>query len=533
MRVQLESGGIDQIRAETVIVPTLRRGETPVELPQGLAALDRRLAGRLGDALASGDFKANAGDRLVVYGPRNGPRNGSRKGAASGDLVRCVLLGLGEAESLDDNALRELGGHVGREFKRSGTDRIALVVPPASELAAERSACLIAEGAVLGAYRFDRYLSRSGKENGKAGKAAKKKPAEAGRLDVVYVRTPRSLATLRRRVAEAVDVAGCQVVARDLSNEPPNVLTPDALAREARRIAREVGLSCRVLDVPEMTRQGMGALLAVGQGSVHPPRLIVLEHRPRTGGRTRRGKPETLALVGKGITFDSGGLSLKTATGMPDMKHDMSGAAAVLGAMRAIALLELPIRVVGLLAAAENMPSAAAYRPSDIIKSASGQTIEIVNTDAEGRLVLADAIHHAVSRYAPSALIDIATLTGAAMMAFGPWATAGLGNDEGLLGEVRAAAEATGETVWPMPLLDAHEKAMRSKVADWKNSAGRDAGISTAAAFLRGFVAKTPWVHLDIAGSGMTSTQSPVHIGGGTGVGVRLLTQWVRGRASA
>lgn len=520
MRVQLESGGIDQIRAETVIVPTLRRGETPVVLPQGLAALDRRFAGRLADALASGDFKANAGDRLVIYGPRGG------------DQVRCVLLGLGEADKLDDDALRDLGGHVGREFKRSNTDRIALVVPPASELAADRSACLIAEGAVLGAYRFDRYLSRSGKEEA-GSKRSRKKAAEAGRLDVVYVRAPRSLATLRRRVAEAVDVAGCQAIARDLSNEPPNVLYPESLAREARRIAREVGLSCRVLDVAAMTREGMGAILAVGRGSVHPPRMIVLEHRPRTGSKSRRARTETLALVGKGITFDSGGLSLKTASGMPDMKHDMSGAAAVLGAMRAIALLELPIRVVGILAAAENMPSADAYRPSDIIKSASGQTIEIVNTDAEGRLVLADAIHHAVSRYAPRALIDIATLTGAAMVAFGPWATAGLGNDDALLEEVRAAAAVTGEKVWPMPLFDAHEKAMRSKVADWKNSAGRDSGISTAAAFLRGFVAKTPWVHLDIAGSGMTSNQTPLHVGGGTGVGVRLLTQWVRARASA
>lgn len=521
MRVQLESGGIDQIGAETTIVPIVRRGETPRDLPQGLAALDRLLSGRVADALASGDFKANSGDRLVVYGPRGR------------DLVRCVLLGLGEAESVDAAALRELGGHVGREFKRSSSDRIALVVPPVSELAAERSACLVAEGAILGAYRFDRYLSKKNGEDRKKGKA--KRAAGSTRLDLVYVRPPRSLATLRRRVGEAVEIAGCQVVARDLSNEPPNVLFPDALAREARRMAREVGLGCRILDVPEMTRLGMGAILAVGQGSAHPPRMIVLEHRPPGRGSAtsaRRAKSETLALVGKGITFDSGGLSLKTATGMPDMKHDMSGAAAVFGAMRAIAKLELPIHVVGILAAAENMPSANAYRPSDIIKSASGQTIEIVNTDAEGRLVLADALHLAITRYAPSAVIDIATLTGAAMMAFGPWATAGLSNDEALLAEVRAAADATGETVWPMPLLDAHEKTMRSKVADWKNSAGRDAGISTAAAFLRGFVAKTPWVHLDIAGSGMTSNQTPLHIGGGTGIGVRLMTQWVRQRAS-
>ncbi|MEZ4332933.1 MAG: leucyl aminopeptidase [Myxococcota bacterium] len=527
MRVQLESGGIDAIRAETVILPCLRRGGPPRDLPQGLVALDRRLSGRLADALASGDFKANAGDRLVVYGPRGG------------DWVRCVLLGLGEADKLTDEGLREVGGHVGREFKRSSCDRIALVIPSVSELTNDHAACLLAEGAVLGAYRFDRYLSKKSLDDGASRPRRARKDA-APRLDLVYVRAPRSATTLKRRLAETVVVAECQTVARDLSNEPPNVLYPEALAREARRIAREVGLRCRVLDVPAMTRLGMGAILAVGQGSAHPPRMIVLEHVPgarRAGagsgrGRGRKRAGETLALVGKGITFDSGGLSLKTASGMPDMKHDMSGAAAVLGAMRAIALLALPIRVVGILAVAENMPSANAYRPSDIIRSASGQTIEIVNTDAEGRLVLADAIDHAVKRHAPSALVDIATLTGAAMLALGSWASAGLTNDESLLEEVRAAGTATGEIVWPMPLFEPHEKAMRSKVADWKNSAGRDAGISTAAAFLRGFVGKTPWVHLDIAGSGMTSNQTPLHVGGGTGVGVRLMTQWVRSRAS-
>jgi leucyl aminopeptidase len=198
--------------------------------------------------------------------------------------------------------------------------------------------------------------------------------------------------------------------------------------------------------------------------------------------------------------------------------------------MRAIALLDLPIHVVGILAAAENMPSGTAYRPSDIIETASGQTVEIVNTDAEGRLVLADALHHAAETFAPDAMIDVATLTGAAMLAFGPWATAGLGNDDALLDEIRAAGGRCGETVWPMPLLPAHEKAMRSKVADWKNSGGRDAGVSTAGAFLQGFVGDIPWVHLDIAGSGMTATQTPLHIGGGTGVGVRMLTEWVRSR---
>jgi leucyl aminopeptidase len=280
------------------------------------------------------------------------------------------------------------------------------------------------------------------------------------------------------------------------------------------------------MAVPELEKRGLGAILAVGQGSIRPPRMIVLEH----GATAKRKRSGTLALIGKGITFDSGGLSLKTAAGMLEMKHDMSGAATVFGAMRSIALLDLPIHVVGVIAAAENMPSATAYRPSDIIETGSGQTVEIVNTDAEGRLVLADALYYATETFAPDAMIDVATLTGAAMMAFGPWATAGLGNDDDLLAELRVAGEQTGETVWPMPLLDVHEKATRSKVADWKNSGGRDAGISTAGAFLRGFVGKTPWVHLDIAGTGMTATQTPLHIGGGTGVGVRMLTQWAQNR---
>jgi leucyl aminopeptidase len=460
------------------------------------------MGGRLSDALAAGDFRADAAERLVIYGPRDG------------ELVRCILLGQGGAEAIDADGLRTLGGRVGRETRRPNVGRVALLVPAGVGLSPERSAPLLAEGAVLGAYKFDRYQTTAGK-------------AKAGSpLRIVYVRKVKSITNLRKAAKQVIQVAESQLAARDLSNEPPNSIYPESLARECRRMARSVGLRCHVMAVPELERRGLGAILAVGQGSIRPPRMIVLEH----GATARRKKAGTLALIGKGITFDSGGLSLKTASGMLEMKHDMSGAAAIFGAMRAIALLDLPIHVVGVLAAAENMPSATAYRPSDIIETGSGQTVEIVNTDAEGRLVLADALHYAKESFAPDAMIDIATLTGAAMMAFGPWATAGLGNDDELLAELRVAGERTGETVWPMPLLDVHEKAMRSKVADWKNSGGRDAGISTAGAFLRGFVGKTPWIHLDIAGSGMTSTQNPLHIGGGTGVGVRMLTEWVRSR---
>ncbi len=505
MRIQIDSGSAADIKADTVVIPITRRGETPTALPHGLGGLDRRMGGRLGDALATGDFKAAPGDRLAVYGPRDG------------SLTRVILLGLGEADRIDEGRLRTFGGRVGRETNREGSGRVALVVPNGPGLGPEGSVAAFTEGALLGSYRFDQYKS--------GGPRKGRRPA----MKIVYARKVKSLAALRASAKRAATIAECQIQARDLSNEPPNTLYPETLAREARRMAREVGLKCSVMNVAEMKRRGMEAILAVGQGSLRPPRMIVLEHGA-TAARKRRG---TIAMIGKGITFDSGGLSLKLAGGMLEMKHDMSGAASVFGAMRAIAILDLPIHVVAVIAAAENMPSHMAYRPSDIISSGSGQTIEIVNTDAEGRLVMADALDHAVKTFKPDAMIDIATLTGAAMLAFGPWATAGLGNDDRVLEELRAAGEATGETVWPMPLLDVHTKAMRSKVADWKNSGGRDAGVSTAGAFLQGFVGDTPWVHLDIAGSGMTAEQTPLHIGGGTGVGVRLLTEWVRARADA
>jgi leucyl aminopeptidase len=272
----------------------------------------------------------------------------------------------------------------------------------------------------------------------------------------------------------------------------------------------------------------MGALLAVGQGSANPPRLVVLEHRPRRRNRA------TLCLVGKGITFDSGGISIKPAGGMQDMKHDMSGAAAVVGALRAAALLDVPLHVVGILAAAENLPGGGAYRPGDILTSMSGRTIEIQNTDAEGRLVLCDALHFARTQFEPAAIIDLATLTGACVVALGSHASGLFSNHTGLVDALRRASEASGERVWPMPLFDEHRDEMRSQVADLKNVSGsRDAGASTAAAFLSRFVGETPWAHLDIAGTAYTGKTGPYQPYGATGVGVRLLAElmqdWPRG----
>jgi leucyl aminopeptidase len=363
---------------------------------------------------------------------------------------------------------------------------------------------------VLGAFRSDLWKT---KRNGV--------PTAVTRV-VVLAERAGELRAAREAAALGVVVAESQNVARRLSNEPANLLPPVALAAEARQVAREVGLRCRVLDVPEMRRRKMGALLGVGQGSANPPRLVVLEHAPR---RSARGRA-TVCVVGKGITFDSGGISIKPGAGMHEMKHDMSGAAAVVGTLRAAALLELPIHLVGVLAAAENMPGGKAYRPGDVLTSMSGQTIEIQNTDAEGRLVLCDAIHYAKTEFEPDAIIDLATLTGACVVALGSHATGLFGNNDVLSEAIRKAGGTSGERMWPMPCADDHREAMRSQIADLKNVSGsRDAGASTAAAFLSTFVGDTPWAHLDIAGTAYTSKSGPCQPFGATGVGVRMLVE--------
>jgi leucyl aminopeptidase len=260
------------------------------------------------------------------------------------------------------------------------------------------------------------------------------------------------------------------------------------------------------------------------------PRAARTRVRARKGARTRKpaAGPAPVCVVGKGITFDSGGISIKPAAGMEEMKHDMSGAAAVVGALRACALLEIPQPVVGVIGAAENMPSGTAYRPGDVVKTMAGKTIEVLNTDAEGRVVLADALHYARTHYEPCAIVDLATLTGACMVALGRWASGLFGNHERLIEMVRAAGDATAERAWPMPLLDGHKEEIRSQIADIKNTGGRQAGASTAAAFLSHFVGDTPWVHLDIAGTGWLTNGGTYLKRGATGVGVRLLLELLR-----
>jgi leucyl aminopeptidase len=326
-------------------------------------------------------------------------------------------------------------------------------------------------------------------------------------------------------ISEASALVDAVNLARDLSQAPGNVMTPTVLADRAREMAESRGLSVQVWGKEELRERGMNAILAVNSGSAQEPRLVMMKYECATEGA------KTLAVVGKGITFDSGGISLKDPSGMENMKHDMSGAAAVTGFLQAAADLKLPVNVVGIFAATENLPSGTAYKPGDVFKTYQGTFIEIVNTDAEGRVVLSDALAYAVEQD-PDAIIDLATLTGACVVALGHHASGGMGNDEGLLSLVKQAGDVSGERVWPLPLWKEHRRDIDSPIADIKNTGGRAGGALTAAAFLQCFVGGKPWVHLDIAGTAYTEgwSRTPPYQppSCATGVGVRLLVELAR-----
>jgi leucyl aminopeptidase len=484
MKVTVDSRAPLEVATDLLALPMSTLGGKKARLAPRVAEVDRALGGQIAAVVANGDFSGKKGEALVLYPA--GRRMKAR---------RVVLLGLGDAAQIDVDALRCIAGRAIGHASGRKVARVALVLPK-SPLAGEAPGIqALAEGAVLAGYRYDVY--RGGKDDDGDSRVT---------TFSLHLERGGNLRSARAAAKRGVVLAESQNEARQLSNEPANALPPAELASAARRVAKEVGLRVRVLDVPELERRKMGAILAVGSGSAHTPRLIVLEHVP--GGRKRAGS-RPFCMVGKGITFDSGGISIKPSPGMDEMKHDMSGAAAVVGAMRACALLDLPTHVVGIIGAAENMPSSTAYRPGDIVTSMSGKTIEILNTDAEGRVVLADALHYAKTEYDPCAIVDLATLTGACVVALGRFATGLFGNHEGLSEMVRAAGEATAERAWPMPLLKDHKEEMRSEIADVKNAGVRHAGASTAAGFLWHFVDDTPWVHLDIAGTGWTSKTGP------------------------
>jgi leucyl aminopeptidase len=337
----------------------------------------------------------------------------------------------------------------------------------------------------------------------------------------LLVPSPRDRAAAREGLRHAELAAEATCFARDLINEPANSVTATALAETARAIARESGLRVRVLDRAACERMGMGAFLGVNRGSVEPPRFIHLTYAPRRPARRR------IALVGKGITFDSGGLDLKTAEGMATMKGDMSGAAAVLGVLKVLPRLRPAVEVHGLIAATDNMPSGSATKPGDVLRAMSGKTIEVNNTDAEGRLTLVDAIAYARKEVKPHEIVDIATLTGAAAIALGSLCAGAMTNNPGLQARVLAAGERAGERLWPLPLIDEYREGLRSEVADLRNTGPRPGGAITAGLFIREFAGDTPWVHLDIAGAAFTDRDLPYAAKGGVGFGTRTLIEFV------
>ena len=463
-----------------------------------LGAATRKMLGKAVDvvsrAAAAERFTGKSGTALDIVLPSNLK------------VARLTVVGCGKTSELKSKDFLKLGGAAAGKAPAAGGDVVIMADLPDAAMSADAIADL-AVGARLRAYAFDRYKT-------------KKKEGEEKRRTLnltVAVANPAAAGkawALREGIADGV------VLARDLINEPANVLYPEAFARRATAL-RKLGVIVDVLDTRAMKRLGMGALLGVGQGSAHESRTVIM----RWNGGKRGIAP--VAFIGKGVCFDSGGISIKQAQGMEDMKGDMAGAACVVGLMHALAARNAKVNAVGAIGIVENMPDGNAQRPGDIVKTMSGQTIEIINTDAEGRLVLADVLHFVNTRYKPQFMIDLATLTGAIMVALGQEYAGLFANNDELAERLVAAGEATGERVWRMPLGPEYDKMIDSKFADMKNTGGRHGGAITAAQLLARFVGKTAWAHLDIAGTALGSPQTDINKGWSSGWGVRLLDRLV------
>ena len=492
---------------ETAVLPAAPAGfETPLlaiavargALPPSLSALDQATGGALGRLFAAGDFNGKKDETALVYPP--------------GPAPRVLLLGMGKPDETSRTGIRRAASVAAKRARALGVPRAAFHLAPEAlgGLAAADAGQAIAEGLAQGAWQYNE-MKRPPEE---------KKPA-LERIDVLAPGAAEAF-TAGHRIGAAIGAG--QTVARGIQVLPGNVCTPSYVARTAEEIAARHGFGVTVLDKAAIVREGMGALMAVAQGSAEEPRFIALEYKGTAGA--------PIVLVGKGVTFDTGGISIKPAQNMEDMKYDMSGAAAVLGTFETLGRLKPAVHVVGLIPSTENMPSGTAVKPGDVVTSLSGQTIEIINTDAEGRLILCDALTYA-RRYDPACVLDIATLTGAIVVALGHSATGVMGTDDGLIEDVRAAGERSGERVWPLPLWDEYRDLMKSDIADVKNAGGRPAGSISAGWFLREFVDGFPWAHLDIAGTAYTEREDATRVKGPTGVGVRLFSEFVLSRQGA
>jgi len=464
--------------------------------------LNRQLDGAIERMVKLGDFRAKEGTTAIVYG-------NDRIGAK-----RVALVGLGEKKKATLDTLRKAAANAANKAVGMKVAKISLALHKAfgGRFNLSQMARAMAEGAYFGGYRYDEFVT-----NDKDGRLAS--------LKVEVVDPDRAKkAKLDIGAKSGVIIGRAQSYARTIANRPANVVNPAELAATAKALVRSLkSLSCTVLDEKQLAAKGMGGVLAVGSGSQNKPRLIILKYSPARKAASRLG---TVALVGKAITFDSGGISIKPAADMDQMKLDKTGGIVVLGTMKAVAELGLPLNVLGLIPSAENLPSGSSYRPGDIITTFSGKTVEVLNTDAEGRMILCDALAYAVKQKC-DIIIDIATLTGACMVALGTYKAGLFGNDEKLTKQLQRAAEESGEKVWPMPSGDEYAEEMKSKIADLKNIGSKWGGACTAAAFLRQFAGDAKWAHLDIAGMDIFKKSTEFSAEGSSGFGVRLLATFL------
>ena len=458
--------------------------------------IDKATGGALRRAMKAGRFKGGAGQAFDLIG-----LSGTR-------LNRVIVYGLGKASDLTDIKLEALGGRMVKRFNAAAVTTGTIAVDPVrgGKLKTADMAARVAMGARLGSYRFDRYRTKE---------PADKKPT----LRTLTV-TTRAAVAARKAFAPMNKIADGVILTRDLVSEPANVIYPKTLARQARQLTK-LGVKVEVLGRARMDALGMGALLGVAQGSTHEPQIVVMQWR----GTRKKGPP--IAFVGKGVTFDSGGISIKPSGGIEDMKWDMGGSGVVIGLMKALAGRKAKVNAVGIVGLVENMPSGTAQRPGDVVTSMSGQTIEVISTDAEGRLVLADALWYTQKRFKPKWMGDLATLTGAIIVALGDKHAGLFSNNDQLAARLTAAGKAVGDPLWRLPLNSAYDKEINCEIADMKNVGGRGAGSITAAQFLQRFVNDVPWAHLDIAAVTWSKKDKPTVPRGGTGFGVRLLDRLV------
>jgi leucyl aminopeptidase len=496
VKIFVKKGKLADTKSQAIILTLF---EDSKKLTGVALEIDKKSGGLISELIGNGDFEAKPSQISVIYTRGTLPAK------------RIALAGLGKQSEFNLEKLRAAFAKVSQHLRnlniKEAATSINLNLIPRKK---EQIAQAVAEGSLLGLYQFTPFKT-VGREDLK----------EMEQLSIIAEEKDFSL--IESAIKKAQIITQAVYFARDLVSAPSNEMTPSIMAQKAREIAHRKNVSCKVLDKEKMKEMGMNALLAVASGSNEEPKFIILEY---AGGKK---SVAPIVLVGKGLTFDSGGISIKPAEKMEEMKTDMSGGAAVMGVIMAAADLKLPLNITGLIPATENMPSGTAYKPGDILKSYSGKTIEVLNTDAEGRLILADALAYA-SAFKPEAVIDVATLTGACIVALGDDVIGMLGTDDKLKSEIDRAAQTTGELVWELPLWESYHELIKSDIADYKNSSGRSAGTITAAAFLSKFTGDAPWVHLDIAGPAWTNKEKTYIPKGASGVAVRLLVEFLRNR---